>query len=544
MEIKEFNQVLSKALDIVDIGIKKGYFDANRSEELNNKLFSIIKNGIIYDLPGTAVYGMYSPSEKKLYFNAKVFKNEEEALVYILHEIKHSLDHYGEEIGFENNDIGVGTNEGATQRFATDMAEEILKIKFPIKKQTSLGIRCETTLEEYQIEDKLNELFCLSINISIEEFIKLQNNPQKEKYKKLIDQFNQYANFEIFRNALDEIYKIQEETWFDENHCLLEKEKEPTKEQTERAMKLINSCKRELLKYAKKGHISVVDKLKEPTFIAINKYGEIIRDSCEEENLLNQTTPTDTMTEENIVAQANYILYHKNIIKQLNSHILNNDCEVVFVTEFGYEQQNCNKIVYFRKGEVYHKIIIPVLSDKNLDIANSKVQKVADINEIKDAIADCEAEFGVVANALEYIRILKLAQENEKAQNILNQWKYYVSKQGDLEHIRQRVVKRQQAFQEEMARIRNTLVDDDLATSQQSYFDNIFKKEIVYNNIMIDEEGITIINADGSLKLASSDEEEHCLITIKEAVANGSLTLNRVQLNLLNSYTKSSYKKR
>jgi len=158
--------------------------------------------------------------------------------------------------------------------------------------------------------------------------------------------------------------------------------------------------------------------------------------------------------------------------------------------------------------------------------------------------ADCEAEFGVVANALEYIRILKLAQENEKAQNILNQWKYYVSKQGDLEHIRQRVVKRQQAFQEEMARIRNTLVDDDLATSQQSYFDNIFKKEIVYNNIMIDEEGITIINADGSLKLASSDEEEHCLITIKEAVANGSLTLNRVQLNLLNSYTKSSYKKR
>jgi len=101
----------------------------------------------------------------------------------------------------------------------------------------------------------------------------------------------------------------------EEESNLLEKEKEPTKEQTERAMKLINSCKRELLKYAKKGHISVVDKLKEPTFIAINKYGEIIRDSCEEENLLNQTTPTDTMTEENIVAQANYILYHKNIIK-------------------------------------------------------------------------------------------------------------------------------------------------------------------------------------------------------------------------------------
>ena len=37
MEIVDFNKVLSKALDIVDVGIKKGYFDENRKEELNNK---------------------------------------------------------------------------------------------------------------------------------------------------------------------------------------------------------------------------------------------------------------------------------------------------------------------------------------------------------------------------------------------------------------------------------------------------------------------------------------------------------------------------
>lgn len=126
MEVVDFHKVLSKVLDIVDVGIKKGYFDENRKEELNNKLVAIFNNGIVYDLPGTAVYGIYSPSEMKLYFNAKVFKNEEEALVYILHEIKHGLDHYDESIGFEYQDKGVGMNEGATQRFATDVAEEIL----------------------------------------------------------------------------------------------------------------------------------------------------------------------------------------------------------------------------------------------------------------------------------------------------------------------------------------------------------------------------------------------------------------------------------
>ena len=180
MEVIEFNKVLAKALDIVELGVKKGYFDENRKEELNNKLISIFKNGIVYDLPGTAIYGMYSPSEKKLYFNAKVFKSEEEALVYILHEIKHGLDHYDDIIGFEYQDKGVGINEGATQRFATDMAEEILNMKFPREVQSSLGVRFNTHLDEYQIEDKLNELFCIAMGISMEELIKMQNDPQKE----------------------------------------------------------------------------------------------------------------------------------------------------------------------------------------------------------------------------------------------------------------------------------------------------------------------------------------------------------------------------
>lgn len=68
MEVVDFNKVLSKSLDVVDVGINKGYFDENKKEELNNKLVTIFNNGIVYDLPGTSVYGMYSSSEKKIVF--------------------------------------------------------------------------------------------------------------------------------------------------------------------------------------------------------------------------------------------------------------------------------------------------------------------------------------------------------------------------------------------------------------------------------------------------------------------------------------------
>lgn len=542
MEVLEFNKVLSKALDIVNVGVKKGYFDETRIDELNNKLISIFKNGIVYDLPGTAVYGMYSPSEKKLYFNAKVFKNEEEALVYILHEIKHGLDHYNKAIGFEYEDKGVGINEGATQRFATDMAEEILNIKFPRNIKSSLGVQFNTHLDEYQIEDKLNELFCIAMGIRMENFIKLQSESQKDKYNKLIDKFNQYANYDVFKNSLDEIYKIQEETWFDENHNLLNEEKEPSIDQTKRAMSLINRCKQELLKYAKKENLFVIDRIKEETFMAINEYGEIIRDNYTENEVVNQNdlNSDDIMTEENIVTQADYINYQQNIVNQVNSNILNNDCSIVFVTEFRYEHENCDKIIYFRKGELYQKMLIPMLDDMKLDIANISVQKVDDISEIIVSIKDCEAEFGVIANAPEYAKILNMVGENSKSQIILNKWNYYLSKQNELEQIRKRVDEQHLAFCDEMERIRNSLVDENITSSQQSYFDNLFNKEIMYGNILMSESGISIINPDGTIKLASPEEEQQYISQILIALNNGEISLNRIQLNLLDSYSNSS----
>ena len=541
MEVIDFNKVLSKALDIVDVGIKKDYFDKNKEEELNNKLITIFNNGIVYDLPGTAIYGMYSPSEKKLYFNAKVFKTEEEALVYVLHEIKHGLDHYNESIGFEYQDKGIGINEGATQRFATDIAEEILQIEFPKSFQSSLGIQFITHLDEYQIEDKLNELFCITMGISMNEFIKMQNDPQKEKFKKLIDKFNQYASYEIFKKSLDQIYMIQEETWFDKNHNMLDKEKEPTIDQTKRALELISCCKKLLLKYAQRENLTVIDKIKEVSFMAINEYGEIIRDNYDESIEQRKLEENDVMSEENIVMQADYINYQQNILNQIGSNVLNHECAIIFVTEFKYEEDCCEKIVYFRKKDSYQKIIIPIKKDKNIDIAHINVQKVDDINEIKLSIEDCEAEFGVIANAKEYAKILRMTGDEEKARNILNKWNYFLSKQNELEKIRQRVEKQQRAFRDEMERLRSSLRnDEEIKTPQQSYFDTLFNKTIKYENILVSEDGIAIINPDGSIEFATTEEEEQYISQIRIALENGKISLNRVQLGLLDSYTNNN----
>ena len=541
MEVIDFNKVLSKALDIVDVGIKKDYFDKNKEEELNNKLITIFNNGIVYDLPGTAIYGMYSPSEKKLYFNAKVFKTEEEALVYVLHEIKHGLDHYNESIGFEYQDKGIGINEGATQRFATDIAEEILQIEFPKSFQSSLGIQFNTHLDEYQIEDKLNELFCITMGISMNEFIKMQNDPQKEKFKKLIDKFNQYASYEIFKKSLDQIYMIQEETWFDKNHNMLDKEKEPTIDQTKRALELISCCKKLLLKYAQRENLTVIDKIKEVSFMVINEYGEIIRDNYDESIEQRKLEENDVMSEENIVMQADYINYQQNILNQIGSNVLNHECAIIFVTEFKYEEDCCEKIVYFRKKDSYQKIIIPIKKDKNIDIAHINVQKVDDINEIKLSIEDCEAEFGVIANAKEYAKILRMTGDEEKARNILNKWNYFLSKQNELEKIRQRVEKQQRAFRDEMERLRSSLRnDEEIKTPQQSYFDTLFNKTIKYENILVSEDGIAIINPDGSIEFATTEEEEQYISQIRSALENGKISLNRVQLGLLDSYTNNN----
>ena len=455
MELVAFKNVLSKSLDIVSKGIEKGYFDSNKSEELNNKLITMFNNGIVYDLPGTAIYGMYSPSEKKLYFNAKVFKTEEEALVYILHEIKHGLDHYDNSIGYHTNEKGVGSNEGATQRFATDMAEAILNIKIPKKIQKSLGIEIETHLDEYQIEDKMNEFFCIAMGISMENFIKMQNDPEKKEFNKLIEKFNKYADYNIFSNSLDEIYKIQEETWIDEEGNILEEEKKPTENQMRRTIDLIKSCKHEIISYAQKVNTSVIDKITQEDFFVILDDGTII--------LTNTTNPNsniEEMREIDIIKQSNYLQYQQIIQNQINNEIFNNECSIVFVTEFGYDEDKDDKIILFRKGEIYYKMTVPVLENLKLDITNINIQKIDNKDEMKNLIEYYELEFEGIANLPEYAKVLYLIEKTEEAKKVLNKWKYYVSKQNELDEIRHKNEESGSALKDFMSEFRAMLDSD------------------------------------------------------------------------------------
>lgn len=539
IEIIELNKVLAKALDIVDIGTEQGYFDETKKSELTNKLLTMFNNGIVYDLPGTAVYAMYSPGEQKLYFNTKVYKNEEEALVYVLHEIKHGLDHFDELIGFEYQNKGVGTNEGATQRFATDMAERMLHIKIPKKIKSSLGIRLYTHLDEYQIEDKLNELFCITMGISMEDFIQMQNDPEKVEFNKLISKFNQCASYETFKCALDEIYLLQEETWVDENHNMLDREKKPTAEQTKRAMALISICKKELLKYAKRENLLAIDRIKEEYFMTVDECGHIIRDDFRDD----YDEENDIMTNGNIVMQADYIEYSKKILSQIGSEVLNKECSIIFITEFRYDNED--KVIYFRKGGSYQKVIVPVKDDMTLDIASITIQKVDDVSEIKESIEDCRAEFGIIANAPEYAKILCLLGEDSEAQIIQKKWDYYLSKQSELSQIRELVAEDDRILREAREKIRSSLVGEDVSVSQQSYFDNLLKKEIKFGNISVEEDGIFITNPDGTGTIASSEEEQSYISQIRSAFENGEISLTRVQLGMLDSYTsKNSPKKR
>lgn len=272
--------------------------------------------------------------------------------------------------------------------------------------------------------------------------------------------------------------------------------------------------------------------------MATNEYGEIIRDGYTEHIEQTKSEETDVMSEENIVTQADYIEYQRNILNQIGSNVLNNECAIIFITEFKYEDENSEKIVYFRKGDSYQKIAIPMKDDKTMDITNISVQEVDDVSEIKLSIEDCEAEFGVIANAPEYAKILSMSGNDKKAQSILNKWNYFLSKQTELDQIRQSVEEQHRALREEMENLRSSLIGGGL---HQPYFDSLFNNEpIEYRNIVVSEDGIAIINSDGSIKFATPEEREQYISQIKAALENGEITLTINQQILLDSYSNGN----
>lgn len=518
MRVEEFNEVLNKSLNIVHVGIQKGYFKEEDKEILINKLLAVLKNGVARDISGTAIYGVYSSSQKRLYYNAKVFKDEKEALIYILHEMKHALDDNELSIGFDlkSEENGVGMNEGATQRFATDIAEEILEEKIPETMQSSLGITLSTNLDEYQIEDKMNELFCKALGISRAEFLRMQNENNLESINALKQRFNEFADFDAFEKALDGIYAIQEETWFDENGNLLEQEVEPTPEQTARAKELIRQCQSQILQFVEKSNPEKLEDIK----------GEMIMIDGE------------IMNNQEMLYQEDYLTYQGFITKGLDL----SDYNLVYISGLGgfpfeeiYEGETSMKqllenstepfteTIYLRQGDEYK--MATVTFDKNGAIGMSEMQTVTSFDKILEGLEHSD----IIGNAEEYIRMLRLQGNDVEAQNVQRKYEYFMNNRNRIPEMKQHINER--TIDPEMAEIMRRIAD-----GEEISFGNVAipeiepdEGEIVYNGITISSLG-NGFNQYGEIMMQIPDE---VIDSIELAVEQGQLVLTDAQRQTL-----------
>ena len=520
MKIDEFNKVLEKSLSIVDIGIKKGYFIDKDKEKLINKLIKVLKNGIVKDIDGTAIYGVYFSGQQRLYYNAKVFKNEQEAMIYVLHEMKHALDDNEKSIGFDlkQDNKGVGINEGATQRFATDLAEEILGEQIPKKEQTSLGIMLNTNLDEYQIEDKMNELLCMALNISQADFLRIQNQFDGNGLAKLKEIFDEYADFDTFQNALDEIYSLQEETWIDENGNMLEEEAKPTKEQTDRAKALIRICQEQILRYIEKSNPERLEEIKE-NMIMID--GELMNDIemlYQEDYLKYQEFITKGMD-----LSDSTLVYVSGLEGFPFEPLHNGDISTCIRELLDNSDKPFTKTVYIRKNETYQKI--DVIFDSNGVITSSEPQPLENLDSIIEGLEHSE----IIGNAEEYIKILQQRGEKEKADTIQRKYEYFMNNRDRIPEIKIDMSKPR-----EIDDIANMIENGEFIGERiEDYdFSSTNNGEIEYQGITISSDGLVYgINEYGEITRDSVSID--IIRDIEDAVKSGELSLSEEQRSTL-----------
>ena len=520
MKIDEFNKVLEKSLSIVDIGIKKGYFIDKDKEKLINKLIKVLKNGVVKDIDGTAIYGVYFSGQQRLYYNAKVFKNEQEAMIYVLHEMKHALDDNEKSIGFDlkQDNKGVGINEGATQRFATDLAEEILGEQIPKKEQTSLGIMLNTNLDEYQIEDKMNELLCMALNISQADFLRIQNQFDGNGLAKLKEIFDEYANFDTFQNALDEIYSLQEETWIDENGNMLEEEAKPTKEQTDRAKALIRICQEQILRYIEKSNPERLEEIKE-NMIMID--GELMNDIemlYQEDYLKYQEFITKGMD-----LSDSTLVYVSGLEGFPFEPLHNGDISTCIRELLDNSDKPFTKTVYIRKNETYQKI--DVIFDSNGVITSSEPQPLENLDSIIEGLEHSE----IIGNAEEYIKILQQRGEKEKADTIQRKYEYFMNNRDRIPEIKIDMSKPR-----EIDDIANMIENGEFIGERiEDYdFSSANNVEIEYQGITISSDGLVYgINEYGEITRDSVSID--IIRDIEDAVKSGELSLSEEQRSTL-----------
>lgn len=517
MKVEEFQKVLEKSLSIIEIGIKKGYFKEEDKKVLTDKLLKVLKNGIVKDIPGNAIYGVYVSNQQRLYYNAKVFKNEQEALIYVLHEMKHALDDNEKSIGFDSKikNEGTGINEGATQRFATDIAEEILQVEIPKTEQTSLGIMLNTNLDEYQIEDKMNELLCNALGISRADFLKKQNQNDGNGLLELKEKFDEFADFDTFLKALDEIYSIQEETWIDEDGNLLEQEAEPTKEQTEKAKGLIRICQEQVVQYVEKASPERLEEIKENMIMIDEKI----------------------MSDNAMITQEDYMRYEEYI----SSLVDVGDSKIVYIS--GLEDHNYEPIkgaktdniveilknggsisesVYFRDGDTYKQM------NFTLDAKNGIRQGViSDVKDLSDITVEINSH-GFLGNPEEYIRMLRIQGKEELANQKQREYEYFMNNREKIPELLQKGYDTRESDELAEALYNGEFVGEPIDID----FSEFEKGTIEYKGISISDDGLIYgVNEYGEITREVVLEE--VISEIEESVKRGEISLNEEQRQTL-----------
>ena len=517
MKVDEFQKVLEKSLSIINVGIKKGYFKKEDKRVLTDKLLKVLKKGIVKDITGNAIYGVYVLNQQRLYYNAKVFKDEQEALIYVLHEMKHALDDNEKSIGFDSKikDEGTGINEGATQRFATDLAEEILQVEIPKTEQTSLGIMLNTNLDEYQIEDKMNELLCNALGISRADFLKKQNQNDGNGLLELKEKFDEFADFDTFLKALDEIYSIQEETWIDEDGNLLEQEEEPTKEQTEKAKGLIRICQEQVVQYVEKASPERLEEIKENMIMIDEKI----------------------MSDNAMITQEDYMRYEEYI----SSLVDVGDSKILYIS--GLEDHNYEPIkgaktdniveilknggsisesVYFRDGDTYKQM------NFTLDAKNGIRQWViSDVKDLSDITVEINTH-GFLGNPEEYIRMLRIQGKEELANQKQREYEYFMNNREKMPELLQKGYDYREFDELAEALYNGGFVGEPIDID----FSEFEKEEIKYKGATISNDGLMYgVNEYGEITREAVPED--IISEIEEAIKRGEISLREEQKETL-----------
>jgi len=229
-------------IKIIDSAIKLGLYQKEEREKLLNRfkehveIIDFFSDNSLNHQPKDSftdndyrVYAFYRRGG--IYINADVFCNKsvneefikENLLEYFAYELFHALNDIGYEIGIDRSGYNekkeyiynnVGSNAGAAQRMAQMVKTDILNKPLQTQLKQSLGVNLNTDLNEYQIEDYLNQLFCKAQNIPYIDFLASINQDSREDWNQMISNFNyNYGNYEDFKKSLDKIYILQSVSW-------------------------------------------------------------------------------------------------------------------------------------------------------------------------------------------------------------------------------------------------------------------------------------------------------------------------------------------